>query len=32
MIGWQDRILEVYSNSSTSPDKLRFKVMVDQKN
>ena len=32
MIGWQDRILEVYSNSPTSPDKLRFKVMVDQKN
>ena len=32
MIGWQDRILEIYSNSSSSPDKLRFKVMVDQKN
>ena len=31
MVGWQDRILEVYSNSPSSPDKLRFKVMVDHK-
>ena len=30
-IGWQDRVLEVYSNDSNSPIKLRFKGMVDNK-
>lgn len=30
-IGYQDRILEVYANTSDSPVKLRFKVMVDNK-
>ncbi|PCH97580.1 MAG: hypothetical protein COB85_02620 [Bacteroidetes bacterium] len=29
LIGWQDRILEIHSNSSDSPDKIRFKLMVD---
>lgn len=29
--GYQDRILEVYSNSSTSPYKIRFKGVVDNK-
>lgn len=28
-IGWQDRILEVHSNTQGSPFKLRFKGMVD---
>lgn len=31
MIGWQDRTLMVYSNSISSPEKIRFKVMVDNK-
>ena len=31
MIGWQDRTLMVYSNTANSPEKLRFKVMVDTK-
>jgi len=31
MIGWQDRTLMIYSNSINSPEKLRFKVMVDNK-
>ena len=31
MISWQDRILLVYSNTFNSPDKIRFKVMVDNK-
>ena len=30
-IGYQDRILEVYSNATKSPYKLRFKVNVDNK-
>ncbi|MFH1319150.1 MAG: DUF1573 domain-containing protein [Bacteroidota bacterium] len=30
-IGWQDHILEVYSNENNSPTKLRFKGMVDNK-
>lgn len=30
-IGYQDRIIEVYSNAHSSPDKLRFKGMVDHK-
>jgi len=29
MVGWQDRILEIHSNSLNTPDKIRFKVMVD---
>ncbi len=28
-IGYQDRIIEVYSNALSSPHKLRFKGMVD---
>ena len=31
MIGWQDRTLLVYSNTVNSPEKIRFKVMVDNK-
>lgn len=30
-IGWQDRIITLYSNAENSPNKLRFKVMVDNK-
>ncbi len=30
-IGWQDRIITLYSNAENSPIKLRFKVMVDNK-
>ncbi len=30
-IGYQDRILEVFSNAKKNPVKLRFKVMVDNK-
>lgn len=30
-IGWQDRIITLYSNAANSPNKLRFKVMVDNK-
>tara|TARA_X000000950_G_C13444144_1_gene469263 strand:- start:120 stop:491 length:372 start_codon:yes stop_codon:yes gene_type:complete len=30
-IGWQDRIISLYSNAENSPNKLRFKVMVDNK-
>ena len=30
-IGWQDRIITLYSNAENSPTKLRFKVMVDNK-
>lgn len=30
-IAWQDRILEIHSNSKRSIDKIRFKVMVDNK-
>ena len=29
LIGWQDRILEIHSNTVNSPDKIRFKLMVD---
>lgn len=29
--GYQDRILEVYSNAQTSPYKIRFKGVVDNK-
>jgi len=28
-IGWQDRIITIYSNAENSPIKIRFKVMVD---
>lgn len=30
-IGYQDRILEVVSNAKNSPEKIRFKGMVDNK-
>lgn len=30
-IGWQDRIITLYSNAENSPIKIRFKVMVDNK-
>lgn len=30
-IGYQDRELEIYSNSTSSPDRIRFKGMVDNK-
>lgn len=30
-IGWQDRIIALYSNAENSPIKIRFKVMVDNK-
>lgn len=30
-IGWQDRIITLYSNSKNSPTKIRFKVMIDNK-
>ena len=30
-IGWQDRIITLYSNAENSPTKIRFKVMVDNK-
>jgi len=29
MIGWQDRTLEIQYNSSETPEKIRFKIMVD---
>ncbi len=29
LIGWQDRILEIHSNTADSPNKIRFKLMVD---
>ena len=28
-IGWQDRVIEIYSNAKKSPLKLRIKVMVE---
>lgn len=28
-IGWQDRIITLFSNAENSPSKIRFKVMVD---
>lgn len=31
-IGWQDRILEIHSNSEKSPDKVRFKGVVKNDN
>lgn len=30
-IAWQDRVVEIYSNTKKSPLKLRFKVMVISK-
>ncbi|MBL4652609.1 MAG: DUF1573 domain-containing protein [Flavobacteriales bacterium] len=30
-IGYQDRIIEIYSNAKSSPDKIRFKGVVDNK-
>ncbi len=30
-IGFQDRIISLYSNAENSPNKLRFKVMIDNK-
>ena len=30
-IGWQDRIITLYSNAENSTVKIRFKVMVDNK-
>ena len=30
-IGYQDRVLEVYSNAKNNPAKIRFKGMVDHK-
>jgi len=30
-IAWQNRTLEVYSNAVNSPEVIRFKVMVDNK-
>ena len=30
-IGYQDRTLEVFANVKKSPEKLRFKIMVDNK-
>ena len=31
-IGYQDRMLEIYSNAKISPFEIRFKGMVDHKN
>lgn len=31
MIGWQDRTLEIFSNAKNSQEKIRFKVMVNNK-
>jgi hypothetical protein len=28
-IGYQDRIIEIYANTPKSPEKIRFKVMID---